>query len=258
MGEQLLSWHLRKLNSGCCIDPIDSQYSSNNINPYVYKLLQTAVDACLKDSHRCAIIEFGARAGYLGHTICRTNPRIVYTGFEPYPPQGKTFRIQPESCEEALKSRLSIQLVSKADIFVFADVLEHLVDPWSCLQSLNHTAKYGANLIVSIPNFFHHSALSLISDGQFNYEEWGVLDLTHLRFFGLKNITQLLSITGWSIDHSSITPAFDPKGVEILNKFRSGKLRSWTEHKLTWKIDSESDALALAAYQFVLTAKKLA
>lgn len=256
-GRSLLDWHLNKHRSCTNIDPLDSQYRSDNLNPFVYSRLSNFIQEKAKRSQACSVVEFGARAGHLGKTLCEKHSGVAYLGFEPYPPKGRLFNIIPESCEEALDSGLSRALLRKADILVYADVLEHLNDPWAHLKSIYDIAKSGAVILVSIPNFFHHSSLSLLSDGEFVYEEWGVLDLTHLRFFGLKDIIQMLNVTGWVVDDTTITPAFDPEGLELLESFRRGDLSSWTDRKLTWSITSETDAIKLAAYQFIMSAQKL-
>ena len=256
VGSELIRWHLSREDTKLCVDPFDSQYSSNNLNPYVYKLLELGVSKRLYVGKRCAVVEFGARAGYLGRVLSENHANVVYSGFEPYPPIGKLFCVFEESCETVFCSELSHCLISKADIFVYADVLEHLTDPWLHLKRLFRVAKPGAELVVSIPNFFHHSALSLISNGRFTYEEWGVLDLTHMRFFGLQDILQMVAMAGWDVDNSSIKPAFDEIGANIVNSFRRGALHSWSDNKLTWRIESETDAISLGAYQYIFSSKK--
>ena len=256
IGSDLLKWHLAKKRKNLEIDSCDPQYNSQNLNPLVYRQVYACLNDGLDSSKFCSILEFGARAGFLGQVLSTDFPKVVYTGVEPYPPKEGLFQIYEETCEGFIGSPLGVKLLLKTDIIVYADVLEHLADPWSHLQALFEFAKPETKLIISLPNFFHHSSLSLISSGEFNYEEWGVLDLTHLRFFGLENMLQMLALTGWEVDKSSIQPAVDPQGREILDEFYRSNRTSWSSNKLTWRVDSEHDAMSLAAYQFVMTANK--
>ena len=43
-------------------------------------------------------------------------------------------------------------------------------------------------MVVSLPNFCHWDVLLNLINGDFHYTRVGLLDKTHLRFFGLKNI----------------------------------------------------------------------
>lgn len=78
------------------------------------------------------------------------------------------------------------------DCLIFADVLEHLKDPWCVLKnSLKFLGDEGV-VIASIPNIRHYTTLfNLLFQGNWPYRERGIHDRTHLRFFTLKNIRKL-------------------------------------------------------------------
>ena len=70
------------------------------------------------------------------------------------------------------------------DYIICADVLEHLIDPWSVLSALVSFLKPGGRVVLSLPNVRHWSVwLPLILGGQWEYREAGIMDRTHLRFF---------------------------------------------------------------------------
>jgi SAM-dependent methyltransferase len=86
------------------------------------------------------------------------------------------------------------------DVILCADVLEHLVDPWKVLSELRLYLKDGGVLIASIPNIRHYSALKKIFiNGSFKYEEAGIFDKTHLRFFCKKDIKMLFESQGYKV-----------------------------------------------------------
>jgi len=257
-GSELIKNHLSKISTDLEVDNNDPQYSSQNLNYIVLDLVKKSIEDLhrLNPDQKIVITEFGARAGFLGKYLNDNFKNIIYTGFEPYPQVGSLHNIFVETCEESINNKLSSDIISRTDIFIYADVLEHLSDPWRHLQHIYRLAKFGAKIIASIPNFYHHSSLSLISDGEFNYEEWGVLDFTHLRFFGINNILNLFELTGWRIHPSSITPAFDPVGLKLVQSYAKDGMNSWSNNQLTWHIRSYEDAVSLGAYQFAVTSEK--
>lgn len=69
------------------------------------------------------------------------------------------------------------------DYIIFADVLEHLVEPWQALINVSKFLKKNGYIIVSIPNISHIDIIKGLINNEFNYAELGILDKTHLRFF---------------------------------------------------------------------------
>jgi SAM-dependent methyltransferase len=87
------------------------------------------------------------------------------------------------------------------DAVVCADVLEHLVDPWSTVRTLARFLKPGGLFLSSIPNVRNHRLLRpILLHGDFRYEEAGLSDRTHLRFFCRKNVRDLFEGAGLVID----------------------------------------------------------
>ncbi len=83
------------------------------------------------------------------------------------------------------------------DLILCLDVLEHLSDPWGMLKKLNMALKPGGRVIVSLPNLRYWTVLrDLVLRGRFEYEEFGILDRTHLRFFTVYSARVLLEGAG--------------------------------------------------------------
>jgi 2-polyprenyl-3-methyl-5-hydroxy-6-metoxy-1,4-benzoquinol methylase len=86
------------------------------------------------------------------------------------------------------------------DVILFADVLEHLIDPYKVLYKFKKYLKKDGVIIASIPNIRNWKILKTIFiRGDFKYEDSGILDKTHLRFFTKKNIMNLFEDNGYSI-----------------------------------------------------------
>ncbi len=87
------------------------------------------------------------------------------------------------------------------DTIVFADVLEHLVDPWVVLGAATSYLTPAGTIIASIPNIRHIDTLyHLIFKGYWSYRDRGIHDRTHLRFFTKQNIIELFEGAGLVID----------------------------------------------------------
>ncbi|QNJ01757.1 methyltransferase domain protein [Synechococcus sp. PROS-U-1] len=155
-----------------------------------------------------------------------------------------------------MKSNTGNKILQKADIIIYADVLEHLSDPWTHLKKINLSCRENTKIVASVPNYFHHSAQRLLSKYRFDYEEWGVLDLTHMRFFGLENIVEMFEECGWEVKKDKIIPVFDPEGQKIVERIKKDGRYTWKEGKLSWEIESELDAIKLGSYQFVVECEK--
>jgi SAM-dependent methyltransferase len=105
-------------------------------------------------------------------------------------------RVLAQPAEEALAV-----VEEQFDLIICADVLEHLLDPWTFVAALGRNAAPDATLVVSIPNIRFIRALWQIAAGDgFRYERSGIFDRTHLRFFTRGNVEDMLVAAGWIPD----------------------------------------------------------
>jgi len=87
------------------------------------------------------------------------------------------------------------------DVIVTADVLEHVSDPWKLLSDLRSILSARGRIVASIPNIRYWSVIyNLAVRGRFEYQNAGVLDRTHLRFFTRHGIQNLFESTGYDIE----------------------------------------------------------
>ncbi|MDF0668380.1 MAG: class I SAM-dependent methyltransferase [Nitrospira sp.] len=103
-------------------------------------------------------------------------------------------------CEAIMQADLNSaewpQLLAGAerfDVLVAADVLEHLYDPWTTLRRMIPLINPNGYLVISLPHVGHAAVASCLINGDFEYRDWGLLDRTHIRFFGFKNIKELFA-----------------------------------------------------------------
>jgi 2-polyprenyl-3-methyl-5-hydroxy-6-metoxy-1,4-benzoquinol methylase len=93
------------------------------------------------------------------------------------------------------------------DTVLCYDILEHLYDPWDTARRLAALLKPGGQLHLSLPNARSKALwLPLLVHGRFRYEPEGVMDVTHVRFFGRRDAVELLEAAGLevlSVDHAA-------------------------------------------------------
>jgi methionine biosynthesis protein MetW len=85
------------------------------------------------------------------------------------------------------------------DVIIFADVLEHLPSPAQALQAAVRGLDAGGLLLISVPNVGHWSIRANLLMGRFDYEEFGLMDSTHLRWFTEKSLRAFVQRSGLEI-----------------------------------------------------------
>ena len=86
------------------------------------------------------------------------------------------------------------------DCIIFNDVIEHLVDPYRVLIAIKQKLTREGVVICSIPNIrYFRNLFDLAVRGEWRYQDSGVLDKTHLRFFTKKSIVQMFESLGYRI-----------------------------------------------------------
>lgn len=133
---------------------------------------------------------------------------------------------------------------NKFDYIICGDVLEHLYDPWGTLTKLGKYLNNEGRIVVSLPNVNHISIIAQILSGGWNYEDAGILDKTHLRFFTLKTAMSMIEKAGLSpLENHALT-------VPLNNE-----LVSWYE-KITQVCLHTVPDEELLAFQWLIIAKK--
>ena len=99
-------------------------------------------------------------------------------------------------------SRVVEERYGKFDYVVAADVLEHVYEPAQVLSGMVSLLNQSGSIVLSLPHVGHATILACLLDEDFDYRPWGLLDRTHIRFFGLKNIQALQERCGLAIEQA--------------------------------------------------------
>lgn len=79
----------------------------------------------------------------------------------------------------------------KFDLIIFGDVLEHLRDPLGAIEYCKTLLNPGGRIAASIPNLMNISVIKLLLNGDFPYEDAGLLDRTHIHMFTYNEIIKM-------------------------------------------------------------------
>jgi 2-polyprenyl-3-methyl-5-hydroxy-6-metoxy-1,4-benzoquinol methylase len=104
----------------------------------------------------------------------------------------------------------------KFDAIICADVLEHLRNPRPLLNQLPAFLSTGGSVLMSLPNASHLTVVASLLVGRFPYQKSGLLDHTHLKFYGREDLEMLLRECGLLWQHWH-TVHVDPAQAELKN-----------------------------------------
>lgn len=226
---------------------MDSYYS--NVN-------QTLLDVV--DVNAKTILELGCGGGGLASAIKKKLGPIYYAGVEVFPDamdHAKEIldvsllrdldRVTDWDADDQMRFALPHETF---DHVICGDVLEHLRDPEKVLEQAVLRLKIGGSLLVCIPNVQHWSVFGQLVLGSWPRNDSGLFDKTHLRWFTLNNMLELLATVGLHVE------------VIIPRIFEEAKGRDFLEYlePLADRLGvdfQEFQKLALPL-QYVLVAKK--
>lgn len=148
------------------------------------------------------LVEVGCSSGALAREYKKINIDSHYTGIEI---SALAAELAKRYCDTVLLADIehnSGKLLSKlsaADCWIFGDCLEHLRDPWALLRNIRNSIHKDASVVACIPNAQHWSLQMRLNSGEFRYEEIGLMDKTHLRWFTRTTMVELFSLAGFQI-----------------------------------------------------------
>jgi SAM-dependent methyltransferase len=139
------------------------------------------------------VLELGPATGYMSRAFAGRGCTVIGIELDPE----KAARAE-EFCERVIVGDLdSVDLdqelgEERFDAIVAADVLGHLRDPLKAVEKLKAFLKEDGYFVISVPNVAHGSIRLSLLGGNFEYQESGLLDSTHLHFFTRDSLEELL------------------------------------------------------------------
>jgi 2-polyprenyl-3-methyl-5-hydroxy-6-metoxy-1,4-benzoquinol methylase len=152
-------------------------------------------------SHYKKVVEIGCMHGALAKEYRKIINDVTWYGIDidkSYAEEAEKHCTKTFSTNVEKLSELEMTLLSDANVWIFADVLEHLFDPWSLLKKIS-SSNSEVEIIACIPNSQHWSLQVSLNSGNFIYQDSGLLDRTHVRFFTLKTMLAMFESSGYEV-----------------------------------------------------------
>lgn len=168
------------------------------------------------------ILDVGCSNGALGRSLKAAQPGRSVCGIEFDP---RFAHEAADHLDDVVNADLNLLDWREAfagrsfDCIVFADVLEHLIEPQRCLQQARQHLLPGGCVVVSLPNIRHLSALTAIFlGGRFPQRDRGIFDRTHLRWFTVADASSLLAGSGLQVCAMSLALRWGDRGGGRMNR----------------------------------------
>lgn len=145
------------------------------------------------------ILDVGCNQGGFG-ALLKEQRELEVWGVEPDSEAAKTASQRLDKVVEAYFDDRTALPDNYFDAIVFNDSLEHIPYPEDALRVCRRKLAPGGILCICVPNVFHISSLEhLLLQRDWEYEEMGIRDNTHLRFFTRKSLARLLAREGYEV-----------------------------------------------------------
>jgi methionine biosynthesis protein MetW len=150
------------------------------------------------------VLDLGCASGALGAAL-KGRGEVEMVGVERDPAYAAEARERYDRVVEADVESVPGDL-GRFDCLVAADVLEHLVDPWTALRAYARMLDPGCRAVVSLPNVAHWSTFARLAAGSWPRLPEGIHDATHLRWFTLRDAVALCEGAGLRVEHVERRP----------------------------------------------------
>lgn len=177
------------------------------------------------------VLEFGCATGYMSKVLREKGCTV--TGVEIDPGAAKKARkycchvvigdVERENFFDVFKNE-------SFDVIVLGDFIEHLKDPERFLVTIRGLFNKQGYLVTSIPNIAHVSMRLQLLGGKFEYQELGLLDNTHLRFYTKNGIAMQMKKCGYRVSQMDIvTKEIDLADLKPFPEELKRSLLEWIE-----------------------------
>jgi 2-polyprenyl-3-methyl-5-hydroxy-6-metoxy-1,4-benzoquinol methylase len=187
------------------------------------------------------ILDVGCGPGWLAEALAAQGHTVVGVDLEEAP--GVTERMHT-FVRADLEHGLPDDVGDGFDVVIAADVIEHVRTPQALLTEMSGRLRRGGTVIASVPNISHWYPRGRTAVGLFDYDQRGILDSTHVRFFTRRSFLRMVRQSGLeTIDHHHTGLPFD--ALKVRTDRSAGRVLAFVDQLLVrgWP--------TLFAYQFV-------
>ncbi len=164
------------------------------------------------------VLDLGCSSGLLSQELRALGHYVVGVDVVTHP---EVKERTDEFYEADLDHGLPTGLPTDFDVVICGDVLEHVRRPEALLPELSTVIGPRGQVIASVPNFAHWYPRLRTAAGRFDYDQRGILDHDHVRFFTRRSFLKLCDRSGWEVVRSRTTGV----PLELLTGGRCGPRR---------------------------------
>ncbi len=195
------------------------------------------------------ILEIGCAAGRTGRELKKMR-NVFFAGVENDPEAACLAREVLDDVVEGNIEEMDLPYGENSfDCILFADVLEHLVDPLSVLKKMRKYLKPQGTVVASLPNVQFMGLIQHLVEGNWTYQKEGILDETHLRFFTFKEMEKMFARAGFEI--GIVDETLDPQFKEL----KPGSRTSLTIGRMTINDLTPEEFKRFFVFQYKISAR---
>jgi 2-polyprenyl-3-methyl-5-hydroxy-6-metoxy-1,4-benzoquinol methylase/glycosyltransferase involved in cell wall biosynthesis len=163
------------------------------------------------------VLDVGCAQGALGAAYLRRNPNARFLGIEldAEAVDQAAARMSEVFCGDVEAEPMPFEVPEGIDCIVYGDVLEHLREPWDLIKAQAEYLAPDGTVLICMPNVEHWRFALALLQGSFDYEEQGLFDRTHLRWFTPRTMAKVLVDAGLQLSDVSSRPI----GMEDAERF---------------------------------------
>jgi 2-polyprenyl-3-methyl-5-hydroxy-6-metoxy-1,4-benzoquinol methylase len=146
-----------------------------------------------KLENNSTVLDVGAGNGLFADVINELGIKINLHGIEPNQVGAEKASAKYKSFYQGYLSDYisSHGLKNKYDVIILADVIEHVPNSINLLQEAKRILNDNGVIYLSVPNVAFASLRASLLAGSWDYQDWGLLERTHLRFFTKKTLVSV-------------------------------------------------------------------
>jgi glycosyltransferase involved in cell wall biosynthesis len=192
-----------------------------------YSSQRIAVECAARHPNKQSLLEIGPGSGAMTEQFQQMGYQVTVVESNPQFAKMARRHAAHVICQDV--ETIQWDELSKYDVVILADILEHLRDPLYILEKCVDHLNAEGRILITLPNAAHWSVRLELLWGRFQYRPRGILDQTHLRFFTRDSARSIIKMAGlqvredWAIPIPLplLIPAADENGplayVHILN-----------------------------------------
>lgn len=168
------------------------------------------------------VLEIGCATGFMGEYLIK-NKKCEVVGIDLAHGEAKEARKRLTSVIEGdiEKDETLEKIKGKFDVVFASALIEHLKNPNEAIKKWKKFLKRDGVLIITTPNIAHWSMRLALLSGKFDYQEYGILDDTHLHFFTTETFKKLFTENGYKVDEFLIDSVGGghPRIARVLSRY---------------------------------------